>query len=132
MATCEICGTKVLGEAILVQIEGAILAACASCSKLGTPVVAKQVKAELKRNRSLPAPLEISTGAELGLRPEYPELVKSAREKLGMRQDQLGGLVGEKASVISLIERGKLRPTLELARKLERVLKIRLLTEEEA
>jgi putative transcription factor len=59
--------------------------------------------------------------------PDYNAVVKKARERLGLTQEELGRRVGEKASVISKIETGRLRPSVMLARKLEHVLRIKLL-----
>ena len=58
---------------------------------------------------------------------DYPRRIREARERLGFTRELLARLVGEKESVIRRIEEGTLEPTVELARKLEKVLKIKLL-----
>lgn len=52
--------------------------------------------------------------------------IKKAREMLGLSQDELGRRIGEKPSVIRLLESGKLKPSDSLARKIESFLRIQL------
>ena len=66
-------------------------------------------------------------GEDLELVENYGELVREARIKIGLAQEELASQVGEKATVIKKIEHGELRPSIELARKLEKILRIRLL-----
>jgi len=63
----------------------------------------------------------------LELRFDYNKMIKQAREKLGLSQEQLGHKINEKPSVIKLLESGKLKPDDLLARKIEHALKLRLL-----
>lgn len=58
---------------------------------------------------------------------DFNTVVRAAREKKGWSREDLGEKVYEKVSVINRIESGKMVPDLKLARKLERILKIRLL-----
>jgi len=57
---------------------------------------------------------------------DYAEKIREARERIGLTREVLAAMVGEKVSTIRRIESGKLAPTIQLARKLERVLKIKL------
>ncbi len=66
-------------------------------------------------------------GEDLELVENYGELVREARIRTGLTQEELASQVGEKATVIKKIEHGELRPSIELARKLEKILRIRLL-----
>ncbi|MFN3268631.1 MAG: multiprotein-bridging factor 1 family protein, partial [Zestosphaera sp.] len=59
--------------------------------------------------------------------PDYHERVRKAREKLGWTQKVLANAVKESENVIKRIEAGRLVPSIELARKLENILKIQLL-----
>jgi putative transcription factor len=122
---CEICGNPITGNFFLTQIEGAIFRVCSSCAKLGSPVREKKdVKPALQKpkpsDRLLKEPL-------LELRFDYNKMIKQAREKLGLSQEQLGHKINEKPSVIKLLESGKLKPDDLLARKIEHALKLRLL-----
>lgn len=59
----------------------------------------------------------------------FGEIIRSARERLGLTQEELASLVHEKVSVIKKLEAGSFRPPIELARNIEKVLKIRIVRE---
>jgi len=67
-------------------------------------------------------------GEDLELVENYGELVRKARVRLGLTQGELARQVGEKATIIKKIEAGEFRPSISLARKLEKSLKVVLLT----
>ena len=115
---------------------------CTSCSKLGEPPsqqlrpdrrqsVAEKPRSPLTYSLTRVKPrslsrLSINDLEELTLVPDYSTIVKRARERMKLTQEELGRLVGEKASVISKIETGRLRPSIALAKKLEHVLRVKL------
>jgi len=72
------------------------------------------------RRRSLP-------GEELELVEGFGELVREARIRLGLTQEDLAKQLNEKVAVIKKIESEQFRPSIDLARKLEKALKIRIL-----
>jgi transcriptional regulator, XRE family len=57
----------------------------------------------------------------------YAELIKNKREEMQMTQDDLAKKIFERKNVLSNIERGELLPDISTARKLEKVLNIKLL-----
>ncbi|AEM38888.1 transcriptional regulator, XRE family [Pyrolobus fumarii 1A] len=59
--------------------------------------------------------------------PDFAERVRRARERLGLSQEELAVRVKERVNVIKRIEAGTLVPTVDLARRLEKVLGIKLL-----
>jgi putative transcription factor len=59
----------------------------------------------------------------------YNVLIRQARENMGLTQADLAMLIGEKESIVRRLESGRMAPTLELAKKIEKVLKIRLYEE---
>jgi putative transcription factor len=59
----------------------------------------------------------------------FGEIIRSARERLGLTQEELANLVHEKVSIIKKLEAGSFRPPIELARNIEKVLKIRIVRE---
>ena len=59
--------------------------------------------------------------------PDYPSIVKHAREKMGLTHEQLGRMTNIKPSVISHVETGRMKPDLALARTLAHALKVQLL-----
>ncbi len=130
---CEVCGTKLQGKTQYVEIDGAVFPACPKCQKLGRPAAAPR---PLTRSRNPPAltiqpPSLKLVGFELELTTEFPKLIRQAREKIHLSQEDLGRKINEKPSVIRLLETGRLKPDDMLARKIERFLKINLLVASE-
>ncbi len=122
---CEVCGRPIVGRPIRIMVERAILTVCPHCAHMGTPVkVAPPPRPKPRRAavKSLPKNFEVPE-----LVDNYPDLIRSARERWGFSREELAQKVGEKESVIRRLEQGAMEPTLELARKLERVLKISLI-----
>ncbi|HIE53589.1 MAG TPA: TIGR00270 family protein, partial [Chromatiaceae bacterium] len=58
---------------------------------------------------------------------DYAERIRRSRERLGWTPATLALKVKEKENVIRRIESGRLKPTIDLALRLERVLKVKLL-----
>lgn len=59
----------------------------------------------------------------------YGAAVRRARESMGLTREELAAHVQEKSTVIKKIENEELRPSLQLARKLEKALRITILRE---
>ena len=122
--TCEVCGSQIKTAPSSVEIDGAILRVCQSCSKRGRPVT---VQPRIQRG---PAPHLMPRGEaepELVVDPEYTQIVRQAREKLGLTQEALGRMINVKSSVISHVESGTMKPDMVLARTLMHFLKVNLL-----
>ncbi len=109
-----------------VEIDGAVLRVCSSCARRGNPMGAPPTAA---RGPLLHLPSERRTNSELEVDPDYPSIVRHAREKLALTQEQVGRAINVKPSVISHIETGKMKPDLVLARTLMHYLKVNLLVE---
>lgn len=146
---CEMCGKKV-PRLTKVRIDGAVLNVCDSCAKYGTPAesirtrfpaAASQRQVEpikMPQKRIVVPPSRPSSRKRRGpnldnldVVPEYADLIKQARSKLSLTQDELAAKLLEKKNVIASIERGDLLPEIKTARKLERLLNIKLLESEE-
>ncbi len=135
---CDVCGRKIVGEPRRVIIEGAKMTTCSECAKLGsgfwepeppragqrTPPE-KKVKTAAKKDSSgaLAASFE-----EIEVIQDFGQLIKQARERMGLTPEDLGRRIGEKESVIKKVEGGKIVPDIRLTTKLEHALKIKLLT----
>jgi len=128
---CEICGRKTdkLHDAIIAGIK---LKVCSECSSLGTII-----KPSINIQRKLPVkPIKITHNIKptpiiaYRIVDNYHLLIKKARETMGLSQDILASYLGEKVSVIKKIEAGKLKPTLDLAKKIEKLLKVNIIEEE--
>lgn len=128
MGQCEMCGKdKLLVDAI---VEGTMLSVCKGCAKFGHVI-------EIKKNQEINGhpqrTLEINKTKSFDKYMEtivnnYPELIKTTREKKGLKQEELAQAIAEKTSLIHNIESGNLEPPFNIAKKLEQFLRIELIT----
>jgi len=124
---CEMCGKKT--ELFKAIVEGTELKICDGCSKFGK--ITSRVKENFKKTKKkieieqeeLPEIIQIISS-------DYSNKVKSSRESLGLKQEELAKKLNEKESIIHKIETGHFEPNISLARKLEKFLKIKLVEEE--
>jgi len=118
MTNCEICGEE--RDLVKAIVEGSLLDICNNCIKFGNAVVVKEIKKEEK-------PIKKTVNEVINIiTPDYPKLIKEAREKLNLRQQELASKINEKESIIHKLETGNMQPTILIARKLEKALNIKL------
>lgn len=120
---CELCGieTNSLNQTI---IEGAMLNVCNNCAKHG--VIVKKAEVRIAE-RSREKPLTQKKEQIDIIVQDYAERIKKARERKNLTQEELAKALAEKTSVIQRIEAGQLKPSLQLARKLQQFLGIELI-----
>lgn len=123
---CELCGATIYGRVQTIEVDGAILSVCDKCARFGEKVVLRQ-SPPVKRSTMVTR--EPMFDENLVVSEDYYILIKKAREALGLTQEELGRKLGEKTSVISKLETGKLKPSIPLAKKIEHILKIKILEE---
>lgn len=137
-AACEVCGSPLRASPNRVEIDGAVMVVCGNCARLGRQLGPPQGQSPVSpisplRARPRPRPLPRQPVAqrvdepEYEVDPDYNLMIKQAREKMGLSQEQLGSLLNEKPSVIRMVESKKLKPDMTLTRKLNHELKINLL-----
>ncbi|MFH2106711.1 MAG: multiprotein-bridging factor 1 family protein [Candidatus Micrarchaeota archaeon] len=121
MGNCEICGRH---EAqVIVLIEGAKLPACRGCASGG------KVLFNLSESEAVSAPQTYRKGAieSEEITADYSKKIKNAREQKGINLHDLAKKLNEAENFIDNIEKGKLRPTIKIAKKLEKELGIKLI-----
>ena len=123
---CDLCGAE--EELFLAEVEGTNLNVCKNCSKFGKVI-------EKTRMNKIPQKTEkVKTAPDKErvqvIVDNYSSLIKKKRESLGLKQKELAKKIAEKESVIHKIESGHIEPNINLARKLEKDLSIRLIEEE--
>jgi len=127
---CDMCGSE--GRMYKAEIEGSDLTVCENCSKYGK--IIKEVKEKV-----IVKPKKEIIMTEIGPKKEvisivvedFAERIKRKREKLSIKQEDFAKTINEKVSLIHHIETGKFTPSIELARKLEKALKIKLVAQHE-
>jgi putative transcription factor len=106
-------------------VEGVALNVCKKCSSFGKiikkPIIRKKKITVKKPEREL---IQM-------IREDYSQIIRAKREKLGLKQKEFAKFLAEKESVIHKIESGTYRPSLELARKIEKQLGINLVEQRE-
>jgi len=118
------CGKE--SELLRTSIENTILNVCRNCAKYG------KILGPVKRPeaRARPRKLEEKEVVQIII-PGYGKAVKNARESMGLTHEEFANRISEKSSIIHKIETESIEPSLALAQKLERFLKIRLIEEYE-
>ncbi|VVB81079.1 Helix-turn-helix [uncultured archaeon] len=118
MTVCEMCGKET--EVFSAIIEGSELTVCAACGRFGK-MLRKPVMRVVKKQavEKAPGPVEtVVTG--------FASLIRSAREKAGLTQKDFAMSLNEKESIVQKLENGAFVPPISLAKKLEKLLKIKL------
>jgi putative transcription factor len=131
---CEMCGKEVprTREAV---VEGSVLMVCQGCSRFGVqpgakadkgPVLPGVVSDRLAAREKRYQEKDLLTEIVVELAHDYDAIIRSARAKRGLSQEELAKLVMEKVAVIKKVEAGELRPSEALRRKLEKALGVKL------
>ncbi len=132
---CEMCGATVEKRVSkIVFVEGAKLVLCPSCySRINKKLTSEPLKTKQNVRRSTPPDVQKGVGSRGGVKDDYEVVndfavrIRNARETLGWSQKVLAEAVRESENVIKRIESGRLVPTVELAKRLEKVLNVKLL-----
>ncbi len=121
---CEICGAE--APLYKVKIEGTIMNVCANCMKYGEPVRTVTRKIPIK------TPIVKSPEIVEDIVPGYAEIIRKAREAKGLKQEEFAKKINEKESIIHKVETGHFKPSLQLAKKIENFLGVKLIERIEA
>lgn len=117
---CELCGKP--DSNIQAIIEGSIMTVCKQCASFGEVIeIKKPIDKPIKRRT-----IKLEEEYEI-VKPNYAEIIKQAREDLSLKQEKIAKLIGEKESIYQKIESGNFTPSLNIAKKLERFFKIKLI-----
>ena len=126
MGQCEMCGKE--ADLYIAMIEGTELKVCKEDAKFGKVLrAAYTLKSEKKEERQRIPKKELVILFD----PEFPHMMKRKRESLGLTQEELGKKLNERTSIVHQLESGHMQPSIELARKLERLLKLKIVQEYE-
>ena len=134
---CPICGSLIWGKGVKVLIEEAKITVCQSCARNGEKITKRQQsqfkpsKAKTRVSSSSPK-YRKEINQDLEIVEDYDKLIRKVRQKLNLNQDQFANKLNEKPSLIRRIESGKAKPTIKLARKIEKVYEISLIKTNES
>ena len=117
---CEMCG-KSLDKSFKVEVEGVEMQLCDGCSSFGRIIerpktIVKIKKKIVKKEEFYEAIVE-----------DYTNKIKNARELRNLKQKDLANKLAIKESLLHKIESGNMNLNLDIAKKLERFLNIKLI-----
>lgn len=123
MAACELCGTDT--RLVTALVEGTELNVCQKCGQYG-----KILKKPVMKRKPTPKPIVPEVTEKIV--SNYSSKIGTARRQEKMTQEEFAKMLNEKESIIQKIEAGSFKPSISLARKLERKLNIKLVEEDKA
>lgn len=132
MALCEMCGKE--ADIVEADIEGVELNVCPGCVKFG---VQKSVffgpkKAGELHSNEFSRRKTARSEPELKIAANYSQLIRLARDKRNLNQEDFAKLINERESLVAKWESGLMKPNIDAARRLEKLLRIQLVEEEDS
>ena len=128
---CDICGAKIVGRPYIALVDGVEMVLCASCYlKLSRSGRAKLIRIgelsegeektkRIRRRRKYKVTYEVVE--------DYADKITSARIKKGLSLKELAQKLRISENMLRKIEQGRFKPNIDLARKMESILSIKLL-----
>ena len=107
---------------VLAEIEKVEMKVCQNCAKYG--VIrrrADEVRVSSKKMHHEPA---------FRVTDNYASILRQAREKQGLSQEDFARYLQERESIVAKWEQGKMQPSVDIARRLERILGLSLVVED--
>ena len=118
---CELCGRR-MRDAYIVSIEGADLRLCASCAK-GKKVLYKEVEDK----KGVGQKKTVKKAEEDGELVEgYGRVIHAARDRMQLPLKVLAEMINEKEAHLLRVEEEKTIPSIELTKKIEKALNIKI------
>ncbi len=124
---CDLCG-KIEDGLNRTLIEGVELSVCPACSKFGKVIAPVKRYTPKEQHRMAEKAESREEKIEL-LVEDYSGIIKKKRESMGLTQKDFANRINEKETTIHRIETSELEPSLALAKKLERLLGVKLVEE---
>ncbi|MCK5107129.1 MAG: TIGR00270 family protein [Nanoarchaeota archaeon] len=131
---CDLCGKE--GNLVRTIVEGTELNVCRGCSSFGRVVergsrpihVSNEPISNNGRSRRYTSVTrDIAPKIVEFIKDDIGQLIKRKREKLGLKQEEFAKKIAVKESMVHNIESGHFKPNIEMARKIGRFLKIKLI-----
>ncbi|MBN1544373.1 TIGR00270 family protein [Candidatus Woesearchaeota archaeon] len=124
MSTCDMCGKE--AELVKARIEGTLLDVCDECARFGEIVERRAFRPKELPQRQAAAPKPKRKEILQIIVTDYADKIKNAREKMGLTQEEFSKKLNERVSIMQKMEAGQFKPSIDLARKLERELHVHL------
>lgn len=124
MQNCELCGKEF--QLVHASIEGTEMDVCRGCASFGQIIRQPKPVQHAVRHKETQLPPELNELSDAVV-SNVAQLVRQAREKRSLKQEDFAKMLNEKESIIHKIEAGLLEPPIPLARKLGKLLGIKLI-----
>jgi putative transcription factor len=124
---CELCGKK--PSIYNCEVEGTMMKVCDECSRFGGVKGKSNVKIVVQESRKSGYGYGIPAEQEYVFVQGYGLIVKNARERLDLKQEDFAKKINEHKSLIHQVESEHIKPNILLARKLEHALHIKIVEE---
>ena len=120
MASCDMCGKQ--GGLVTAEVEGVDMNVCPNCSQYGT-VKRRADYVHVPQKR-------IHKEQPFRVTANYASLLRQVREKQGLSQEDFARFLQEKESIVAKWEQGRMQPSVDVARRLEKILGVSLVVED--
>ncbi len=130
MSSCELCGAP---EAqTTAQVEGVQLKVCRNCQKHGSvKKKSSNYRGPSNQGHNPQEKLVIREGPEQKLVSNFKTLMREAREKRNLNNEDFAKLLQEKESTVAKWESGSMRPPILAAIKIGRILRLNFIEKED-
>ena len=131
---CELCGKNCGGHCKPALVDDVRMMLCPGCMKHGTGVkeikgTPEHVQRSLLKRQRRHREKDVYQKMDREIISDWGTIIKNARQKKGLTREKLGFNIGERTVTVSKIENGELRPSDDVAKKLEKELNISLFEE---
>ena len=126
---CEMCGKE--AELYTATIEGTNLKVCERCAGHGKIIAKARPKVVPRKVKKAAKPEQIEVELVEVVLEDFAKRIRDARTKSGMTQKEFAKKINEKESLLHKMETGSFTPSLPLAKKLEKILRIKLTEQRE-
>lgn len=131
---CELCGKDCSGHCKPALVDGVRMMLCPGCMKHGKGVkqirgTPSHVQRSLLRRQRRHREKDVYQKMDREIIDDWGSVIKKARQKKGLTREKLGFNIGERTVTVSKIENGELRPSDDVAKKIEKELAISLFEE---
>lgn len=124
MEDCELCGRQTKNIYVL-DVENVELRTCASCAK-GKKVIRTELETIKQKSSANKASSRPMKEEDKPLVDDYAKVIRDARVQMKLPIKVLAEMINEKEHLILRIEEERTMPSIELTKKLEKLLKIKL------
>ena len=120
MVSCDMCGRQ--GEIVTAEVEKVEMKVCQNCARFGTVKRRADSIRVLQKRIHQEQPFKVVS--------DYASILRQSREKQKLSQEDFARLLQEKESIVAKWEQGRMQPSVEVAKRLERILGVSLVIEE--